>query len=675
MKRLLTLAALASACGEQAPSDRGLQALLRIDGAQFYPRPIAAESGGPEVVSMNLPSFQIQPGSRDHPVTGALEPDATSAIIALGHDVGYWVVPAKAPDVASPEYPTFEAMMEFSSRLAPGDYQLRVQASDDQGRLGKPRTQTLHAMPAGAPSGTLVIQLSWDTEADLDLHVVTPDDQVLSATGLLEDLGAFTTIPRYDDAQAKVSWKIGRREQLSAAFLHSSDAFHRDIPSAGPGGSSRQTFDRSFQRYYFTYVRLPDERTRVSVTPYYGFDHDRTGTVFQGIATNLAVESVRYGVRAARDERFGDHLSITTGADVEGVRSNLSRAGSLTLPSREGDISVFGQPPGTDVNTDRWQTHVAGVAPFVTARIAFGPVAVTPGLRLDGYFIQTSRKAPPIGAAPVVGTQDLTAALEPRISVEYQASKRLSFNGAAGVYHAPPAPEDLSAVFGTPALTLSSARHASLGQAFALTDTTRLEIVEYAEWLSRLAVRTRRDSPSLARALVQDGEGRNYGVQVTLRQELWKGLSGWAAYTLSRSERRFAGDATYRSFDYDRTHVVSIAASQEVSSWTFGARVQYATGLPRTPVVGAYFNASSGRDEPLFGAQNSTRLPPFFQLDLRVDRRFALSEGVELRIYVEAANLTARKNPEEVIYNSTYTKRVYATGLPPLLLVGARLDF
>jgi hypothetical protein len=178
MRRLFALAALASviACGEQAPSNRGLQALLRIDGAQFYPGPIPLESGGPEVVSMNLPSFQIQAGSRDHPVTGALEPDATSAILALAHDVGYWVVTAKAPDVASPEYPTFDAMMEFSSRLTPGDYQLRVQASDAQGRLGKARTQTLHAMPAGAPSGTLVVQLSWDTEADLDLHVVTPDD-------------------------------------------------------------------------------------------------------------------------------------------------------------------------------------------------------------------------------------------------------------------------------------------------------------------------------------------------------------------------------------------------------------------------------------------------------------------------------------------------------------------
>jgi hypothetical protein len=96
-------------------------------------------------------------------------------------------------------------------------------------------------------------------------------------------------------------------------------------------------------------------------------------------------------VRASRDQRFGEHVTLSTGADLEGTRSNLARAGSLTLPPREGDISVFGQPPGADINVDTWQTHIVGVAPFVNARIAFGPVALTPGLRLDGYFIQTIR--------------------------------------------------------------------------------------------------------------------------------------------------------------------------------------------------------------------------------------------------------------------------------------------
>ena len=34
--------------------------------------------------------------------------------------------------------------------------------------------------------------------------------------------------------------------------------------------------------------------------------------------------------------------------------SALARVGSVNLPAREGDITVFGQPPGDDVNADDW---------------------------------------------------------------------------------------------------------------------------------------------------------------------------------------------------------------------------------------------------------------------------------------------------------------------------------
>src|SRR5262249_54750404 len=171
--------------------------------------------------------------------------------------------------------------------------------------------------------------------------------------------------------------------------------------------------------------------------------------------------------------------------------------------------------------------------------------------------------------------------------------ERFALSAAAGIYHAPPAPEDLSAVFGTPELAASTARHLSIGQAVDVTDTTRLEVVEYDEELSRLPVRSRRPSPQIARAVVQDGEGRSYGLQATLRQQAWHGLSGWVAYTLSRSERRYVGDPAARLFDYDRTHVVSLVAAQEIFEWGLGAKLSYATGLPRTPVTGAYYDVRS----------------------------------------------------------------------------------
>jgi hypothetical protein len=500
-------------------------------------------------------------------------------------------------------------------------------------------------------------------------------DAVLPALGAPKDLGDFVTLPRYDDAQVKVSWKLRDREQLGAVFLHSNDSFHRAVPSADPGGASSSVEAHSFERIYFPYVHLPDARTRLSVTPFYGFDHDSTTLTFGGVPAHIDTRDVRYGLRAERTERFSDLFTLDAGADVEGVRTDVARSGSLTSPPREGDVTVFGEPLGTDVNADAWRTHIVGVAPYARAVFTLGPVSVEPGLRLDGYLVEGDRATPKVGATPKIGFLRLDAVLEPRLAASVRVTRAIELTAAAGIYHAPPAPEDLSATFGTPALTLSTARHLAVGQRIELFETTHLELVEYYETLSRVPVRSRRDAPTLARALVQDGEGRSYGVQVILRQQGPGGLSGFVAYTLGRSERRYVGDADYRLFDYDRTHVLSVVGNQELGAFTVGGRVQYATGLPRTPVTGAYYDVAGDRYEPLFGAQNSTRLPAFFELDLRVDRRFELGRGVKLHVYLEADNVTARKNAEEIVYDHAYTRHSYVTGLPPLALLGAKVDF
>ena len=109
-----------------------------------------------------------------------------------------------------------------------------------------------------------------------------------------------------------------------------------------------------------------------------------------------------------------------------------------------------------------------------------------------------------------------------------------------------------------------------------------------------------------------------------MRRELARGTQGWLTYTLGRSER-WTGDGPARLLDFDQTHVVTGVASHQRAAWTFSGRMRYATGMPRTPVAGSFTDLRDGTTQPIFGAQNSARLPPFFQLDARVDR--ALSPG------------------------------------------------
>ncbi len=96
-------------------------------------------------------------------------------------------------------------------------------------------------------------------------------------------------------------------------------------------------------------------------------------------------------------------------------------------------------------------------------------------------------------------------------------------------------------------------------------------------------------------------------------------------------------------------------------------------GAPRTPVVGSFYDTTEGRAEPVFGAQNSTRLPAFYELDLRAEKALAIGP-VTLRLSLDVLNVTYRKNVEEVGYSFDFSQRRYITGLPILAVLGARLE-
>src|SRR5204862_3663607 len=140
-------------------------------------------------------------------------------------------------------------------------------------------------------------------------------DASLRAVDAPHDLNELVAIPRYADGQAKVSWRLRRGEQLSALFLASTDSLRYSVAADGfPGGTAHASSD-SFQRFALEYVRVPDARTRLTATPFYGFDRDDETTVVAGEPTRLAMRSVRYGVRADREQRFGEVVTLTTGAD------------------------------------------------------------------------------------------------------------------------------------------------------------------------------------------------------------------------------------------------------------------------------------------------------------------------------------------------------------------------
>ncbi len=128
--------------------------------------------------------------------------------------------------------------------------------------------------------------------------------------------------------------------------------------------------------------------------------------------------------------------------------------------------------------------------------------------------------------------------------------------------------------------------------------------------------------------VVATRDGESYGIELLLRRSLTKRLYGWIAYTLSKSDRLVGYYRVKAASDWDQRHIVNLVLGYRFhGGWAASGRVHYNTGRPY-PVS----------DDRSFRVDYE-RLPPFFQLDLRVDRQFVFDRFL-LAAYLELVNTT-----------------------------------
>lgn len=512
-------------------------------------------------------------------------------------------------------------------------------------------------------------------------------DQTLKAV-VSSNVEAFFPIPRYDDYQARASLTLGKDEELTATFLASDDHLRYTVPSTDPLEVKTQDTNLLYRRFIVRYTRLLPDGSSIAFTPSFGYDSNQMRWNYGGTPLLLNVDTWQYAARASYRRRVASNVTLSLGMDFQGRSTSAERVGSINLPAREGDIAVFGQPPGNDLEFDQWKVNMLAAAPYAFAEITLGRFTITPGLRFEPTVIDGNLRTPHSYVSPDIGYSRMDLPRNPwsslgflawmpnpRLSLAYRATNRLTLTAGGGVYGQPPQAEDLSSVFGNPNLASSSAVHASGGGSYKLRGTLTVETTLFYKQLYDLVARNASPSPPVGQALEQTGKGRSYGGQLLLRQELAKGFFGWITYTLSRSERKDRPDSNWRLFDYDQTHVFAALASYEIGHGIqAGVRFRYTTGAPRTPVVGAYFNTLTAQYEPIFGAQNSIRLPAFYSLDIRVEKAFVF-QRIKMNAFADVQNITNRKNPEEIVYSANFSQRDYISGLPILAVVGARVEF
>jgi outer membrane receptor protein involved in Fe transport len=153
------------------------------------------------------------------------------------------------------------------------------------------------------------------------------------------------------------------------------------------------------------------------------------------------------------------------------------------------------------------------------------------------------------------------------------------------------------------------------------------------------------DIPYGLEPLIGTATGSVNGAEVFLQKRL-SDVPVYGLVSASYNRTRFRGlDGTTSIGSFDSPLVFNgLLGWRPNARWEFSGRVRSAAGLPTTPFT------SNGRLD--FTRYNEGgRLPTFFALDVRIDRRFVFRSS-QLVTYLDVQNATARNNISQIAWDA-----------------------
>ena len=180
---MVTLAAAGCDAGVYART--GLGSLLQATGATLVPHTLSSEpdptvTDGPTVAISQFHGLAFagatNRGLMGSVKAGGVQNPGRSVALGLADDNIYWIVPAATAnlDVGGGKDLLFSTTLSYASDIAAGRHDLVLRAIMADGRMGPPVIQAVMISDFADVQGTLDVRLSWNTNADLDLHVVVP---------------------------------------------------------------------------------------------------------------------------------------------------------------------------------------------------------------------------------------------------------------------------------------------------------------------------------------------------------------------------------------------------------------------------------------------------------------------------------------------------------------------
>jgi TonB dependent receptor/Carboxypeptidase regulatory-like domain/TonB-dependent Receptor Plug Domain len=237
----------------------------------------------------------------------------------------------------------------------------------------------------------------------------------------------------------------------------------------------------------------------------------------------------------------------------------------------------------------------------------------------------------------------------PRGSILWSIDKNWKVKAAAGRYHQFPDFEQQFGRFGNPGLQSERATHynASIERAFGPRTRFLVEVYDREDdklFFSLSEPRLVGSVPTFTEFPFQNSLfGHARGIELTFQRRSANKLTGWVSYAYSRTKLTDAQTGLTFISDTDQRHTVNVYGSYRFNeTWNVSSEWRYGSGLP---VPGFYRQVGNVPDTGFFlsTVRNTTRLPAYNRVDLRVNKAF-LFEKWKLTLNGEVINVTNSNN-------------------------------
>jgi hypothetical protein len=471
----------------------------------------------------------------------------------------------------------------------------------------------------------------------------------------------FAFVPEYWDFMIKANYDLNERNRLTVLGLSAIN-------------NVKQFNDTAEKRYNNSRILSSDQYQAVSgltwrrllhkgfstVTLsqiFFRFDQMQSDTLRHPLFSNASKE-IETALTANLLWRLSAGTEATIGLQAKQIRFNSD----LYLPPLQTD---FGSLVSSQSAADTVAYKAAG---WLQLEQRIKRVSITLGGRWN-YF----------------GWLQDKSFFEPRLGLRYELSNLTRLNASVGRYSQSPSYIWLTANAANQNLKFMAVNQYILGMEQLLRDDVKLSLEGYYKDYSDYPTSTARPYLIMANTgagfggaeegfasfgvdpLISGGSGYARGVELFIQKKT-SAIPHYGLLSISYNQSAFkALDGKSRPSSFDQRWIVNFGGGYIFNSkWEVSGKFRLATGRPYTPY---------GVDLTKFSAEyNSMRLRVNHALDLRVDRRWALS-GWSIITYLDIQNIYNRPYYDVPRYNSYKGKFEETSSIGILPSIGISAEF